>query len=197
MRYFLSVWHLSVAAVLFFCSCDENFKVPLSFDLPKYEAAVQSGFVVMPETLQIEELFGEADHFITHYGFPQETHTWNSEVYFYGRYVLTMQAKVQMDKEFRRVEKVVVAPVFYLNEIRSVDFDHNGQIGCRYGGTQTNFGIDKWHKLYKAKGDFSVLGLKVVRDQPVKDVDKLGNAVRKNRVRVRPKAERNLSPKND
>lgn len=156
------------------------------FDQSKYVAAIRSGFVTIPYALQIEELFGEADHFITHYGSSEPTHTWNTETFIAGRYEFTMQVEVQLDKGARRVEKIVGEPIFYLSEIRNVFYD-NGQVGCFYNGSKhLVFGLAEWKKIYESGGDFSTIGYTLRRDDPVENIEQYIAAVREPRIRVRP-----------
>ena len=156
------------------------------FDPSNYVAAIRSGFVTIPYALQIEELFGEADHFITHYGSSEPTHTWNTETFIAGRYRLSMEIEVQLDRNARRVEKIVGNPTFYLFEIRKV-LDDNGQIGCSYNSSkQLIFGLAEWKKIYESGGDFSTIGYTLRRDDPVENIEQYIAAVREPRIRVRP-----------
>lgn len=84
-----------------------------TLNLDKYKLGVQSGFAKIPEALQIEACFGEADHFIS----SPDKHgncTWNTEVYFGARYCLTMQVEVKMKDDFSEILKVVSSPQFYI-----------------------------------------------------------------------------------
>ncbi len=119
----------------------------------------------LPIAVEMESRFGEADHFITHYGFPsQKTNTWNTEVFFGGRYVLTMQVKVAIDyghRSFTQVEK----PVFYLKEVTKVTLtriegvDEPGVSGDN--GFSTRFSEVEWKTLYESHGDFSEIGIEL------------------------------------
>ena len=48
-----------------------------------YKATVQSARGAIPETVQIEKLFPNVDHFITHYGMSGPK-VWNSEAFIGG-----------------------------------------------------------------------------------------------------------------
>jgi hypothetical protein len=99
--------------------------------IERYKMGVKSGFKKIPEAKQIEDLLGEADHFISYSGanVPQE---WNTEVFFGGRYVLTMQIVVETSFDFSKVTKVKGEPKFYLSEVAQVDRDPNGIWGATF-----------------------------------------------------------------
>ena len=149
-----------------------------------YRAAVRSGFKVIPESLEMEKLFGEADHFITHYGMKEGPLQWNSEVHFYSRYVLTMQVRVELSGRYGTIVQVVDKPHYYLIELKNV-FTEDGQLGTK-DGIQHTFGPPEWKKLVENQGDFSVIGITVYRDRPVAMFDEYVKAVRTPRIPVRP-----------
>jgi hypothetical protein len=85
----------------------------------------------------MEEQFGTADHFITHFGSRgKTTNRWNTEVFFGGRYTLTMQVDVHVDYDKNQIE-VVGEPVFYLVEAESIDVFDDGRT---HGHIQAFFG---------------------------------------------------------
>ena len=151
-----------------------------------YKKAVLSGLDMIPEARQIEELLGDADHFISYSGSRSVGNDWSTKVHFYGRYVLTMKVPVRMGYQFDEVLEVLDEPTFYLHEVRSIEFHGNDKIpGASFNARgQHIFSREDWAKVYKAKGDFFVIGIKLKKNQPVKDFEKYVQAVRSHYVKV-------------
>jgi hypothetical protein len=156
----------------------------IDFDVERYKGAVKDGFVKVPQACQIEKLVGEADHFISYHGSRDIPQEWNSEVYFAGRYSLTMQVIVKVDRKFSRITEVVGEPTFYLDELVAIDAMDGTD--CAAYGEHWVFGLHDWNKVVKAKGDFSAIGIKLKRNQPVPGFDRFVRAVRAPRIQVRP-----------
>src|ERR1700722_16451284 len=70
-----------------------------------YTRAIRSGFKKIPESMQIETCFGEADHFISYSG-PNVPQNWNTDIFIYGKYELTMQVVVRTDPGFSDIVEV-------------------------------------------------------------------------------------------
>ena len=149
----------------------------INFDMGRYKGAVKDGFAKIPQACQIEELLGEADHFISYHGTRDIPQQWNTEVYFAGRYCLTMQVVVKVDRNFSRITEVVGEPTFHLNELTSIDRTANGSDSAACG-QQWVFTLDDWNKVVKAKGDFSVIGIRLKQHQPVPGFDRFVRSVR-------------------
>ncbi len=164
--------------------CGSNDVAARPKDLTWYAPAVKSGFRRIPASLQIEELLGEADHFISYYPRDGRRQTWNSEVYFLGKYELTMQVEIQLSDDFRTVTGLTGELQFYLREVQFVEF--YGDIPGAQFSNEWKFGKDDWEKLVAAKGDFSVIGIKLQEGQPVDGFDAYAKAASKDRVRIRP-----------
>lgn len=161
-----------------FVSCKD-----IHFTREGYIKAVRSGFKLIPEAQQIEEILGDSDHFISYNGSLELGNEWNTEVFFGGRYCLTMQVPVKMDRAFDRVLAVLGPAKFDLVEIERIDDD--GLV--RYNPkAERRFTATEWAKIYKAKGDFSVIGIKLKKGPPVKNFEKSVGQVRKDRIKVRP-----------
>ena len=158
----------------------------IDFDLERYKGAVRDGFKKIPQSREIEELLGDADHFISYSGSRSIGQQWNTEVYFAGRYSLTMQVEVKVDRAFSKIVEVVGEPKFYLVEIAHVERLNDGRVG---GGNGEGFvfGPKDWSKVVKAKGDFSVIGIKLKLHQPVKDFDRYVKAARRQSSRSTPR----------
>jgi hypothetical protein len=128
--------------------------------------AVKSGYTQLPEARQIDELIGEADHFISG---PKNTASgleWCTDVYFGGRYELGMRVDVEVDAATSKVTRFIGRPKFYLHEVGSVDILPDGRTSVSYR-SQHEFGADDWAKIVKAHGDFSAIGIQLDRDHPI------------------------------
>lgn len=150
-----------------------------------YKRTVRSGLQIMPWPLEIEQLFGDADHFITHWNFGgSEPRQWNTEVYFGGRFSLTMQVETEVDYWKRAVVRTVTPPKFYLWKYSKVTQGPNG--GGSYGvEKQWEFGEAEWKKLVAAKGDWSAIGISVGTTNPIANFDIHVKEMRAPRVRVK------------
>ena len=115
----------------------------------------------------METLFGEGDHFITYYGVDSGPKLWNSEVFFGGRYKLTLQVEVEINYWKHKIVKVVSPPKFYLSEIDSTIRDRANQV--EGANISKNWQLDeaKWKKLVEAKGDWAVIDIPVKTNDPV------------------------------
>ena len=154
--------------------------------IERYKMAVKSGFQKIPEAKQIEDLLGEADHLISYSG-PNVPQDWTTVVYFGGRYQLGMKVGVEVSYDFSAITKVKGEPKFYLFEVSRVVRGPNRQCGAFFdGNSERHFGCAEWRKIVAAKGDFSVIGIKLKRGPPVPDFDQYVHAFRKDVVRVSP-----------
>jgi hypothetical protein len=149
-----------------------------------YVATVRSAKAVLPIAVEMEELFPVADHFITHYGFNDGPRVWNTEVFFGGRYTLTMQVDVEIDYSANKITKVGGEPKFSLTETRKVDILPDGRAQSWYNGqNQRRFGPAEWEKVYQTKGDFSALDVTINHD-PVPNFEEDVSQARRDRVPV-------------
>ena len=146
-----------------------------------YVATIRSARTTLPIAVEIERQFGSADHFITHYGFRTEkTNIWNTEVFFGGRYTLTMQVEIEIDYG-RNTFKPVADPKFYLLETLDVD-SRTEQVHTRFSH-DFKFSLEEWMNVYKNKCNFSVIGIDL-NNEPVADFDAYIHARRSPRVPV-------------
>lgn len=151
-------------------------------NMAEYRQIHMSARTSLPAAVQIEELFGDADHFITHYGMRSEkSNIWNTVTYFGGRYELTMQVRVRVDYDKKCIE-VAGSPEFSLVEIRRVRKSTSGLIGADCG-KNFRFSEDEWQKVLASGGDFSVIGIELDASS-VADFDDFVAAVRKDRVPI-------------
>jgi hypothetical protein len=134
--------------------------------------AVKSGYSKIPQAKQIDELIGEADHFISGYKNTDPGLEWCTDVYFAGRYELGMRVDVEVNRS-SEVTKVIGEPKFYLSEVARVDVGPGDGVSVAYQPSgHREFGAADWEKVVKAKGDFSVIGIKLNRSSPVPNFDK-------------------------
>src|SRR6266481_3389857 len=82
-----------------------------------YIQTVKSGLDTLPWPKEMEALFGEGDHFVTHYGFSLGPNKWNTEIFFGGRYTLTLQVDVDIDYKGDTIRSNVSPAKFYLWEV--------------------------------------------------------------------------------
>jgi hypothetical protein len=152
--------------------------------IANYKQAVRSGFAKFPEAMQMESLFGEGDHFISSPGHGG-IRKWYSEVFFGGRYTLTMEVDVKTDADFSRITEIVGSPLFVLTEASRVTTSGNRVTGADFS-TDWKFRLDDWKKVVAAKGDFSVIGITITKAKPLQDFDAYVAAEREPRLKVRP-----------
>lgn len=152
----------------------------IDFDKNRYREAVRDGFTKIPQACQVEELFGEADHFISYSGSRDVRQDWNTEVFFLERYSLTMQVEVKVNREFSRITSVVGEPMFYLTEFESIDGST-----AKFGRSH-DFTLADWNRVVDADGDLSVIGIAIKKDAPVADFERYVKQYRASRIEVRP-----------
>jgi hypothetical protein len=140
------------------------YYVALSQDRwPSQEQMVPSGYEMILEARQIDDLLGPARHQLANYTEP-DIAEWQTEVLFGGRYELMMTVSVRVDRGSGRVTEIVGEPRFMLSEITEIWNSRE----VLYGGPgQREFGVDQWRRVVKAGGDFSVIGIKLNYNHPV------------------------------
>jgi hypothetical protein len=152
-------------------------------EMSDYVRTTQSGIARLPWPKQMEQLFGDSDHFITEYGFSPGPRIWNTEVFFYGRYSLALQVDVAIDYKAHTVVTNVGPPKFYLYEVGSLVYNSSGLDGAKIAKSWV-FNGAQWDKLVASKGDWSALGISVKTNSPIPDFDSYANAERSPRVRI-------------
>jgi hypothetical protein len=150
--------------------------------LKDYKETVRSGIKARPWPKEMEALFGEGDHFITHYNFSPGPKTWNTEVFFGGRYELTLQVDVEIDYKKRTVVKVVTPPSFNLREVEHVQIDPSGLPTAFYSNDWT-FDEARWKRLVVSGGDWLQIGI-LLKSNTVPGFDQYEKAMRAPRVQV-------------
>ena len=139
------------------------------------ERAVTSAVKFLPAAIQIERMFSTSDkkqvfpstdHFFSTYEFNGKDSvlrkTFVTEAYFGGRYQLTMQADVELDRNDKVITKLRGQPTFVLRELESVEtpqgFYHPDVPRWR---REDRFDLEAWNKVVAADGDFSVIGITI------------------------------------
>ncbi|MFN0198994.1 MAG: hypothetical protein ACKVT0_19780 [Planctomycetaceae bacterium] len=147
-----------------------------------YEAIVKSACIGVPIAGQIEEIFGDADHFISRLGMGDEI--WNTEVFFGGRYSLTMQVEVNVNYSKKTV-KQVGQPKFYVAECTEIMITPSGMTGAKLKPVIEGPPLDakQWIKIYEKRGDFSVLGV-TLNEEPLPNFEKYVKNIRKDRIPI-------------
>ncbi len=146
----------------------------------QYQAIHQSARTALPIAVEMEQLFGTADHFITHFGSRSEaSNLWNTVAFFGGRYELTMQVKIRVDYDKNQIE-VVGDPEFYLVEVRSIKVYDDGRTDGQYD-RNFRFTKEEWKTVSEHKGDFSVIGFEL-KTEPVAGFDAYVASWRKPRI---------------
>jgi hypothetical protein len=147
---------------------------------PSQEQMVASGYAMIPEARQIEDLLGPARHEVCNYREPDIVE-WQTHAPFAGRYELVMIASVRVDRRSGRVTEVIEAPRFQFFEIEKIR-DSGGATFRQ--ASQREFGVDQWRRVVKAGGDFSVIGIELNRNNPVPGFDRY-QAQAQNGIRMR------------
>lgn len=154
-----------------------------TFNMASYKKAHESAATGVPVAREMEELFGEADHFITNFAHDYKPKTWNTEVYFGGRYRLAMQVRVKIDY-WKNVVTQIGEPKFYLRVAKDIQM-RNGEarIMNNIGQDQIDFSENEWRVLRDSGGDVAAIGLKS-RPNPVEHFDEYAENVRSHRVPI-------------
>jgi len=124
--------------------------------MDNYKATVASARTAVPVAVEMEQVFPETDHFITHFGFDAEPKTWNTVSYFGDRYSLTMQVKVDIDYSARQITQIG-EPEFFLTEVGKIVPLGNGRFEGHIA-RNLQFDLVEWRKLFGHRGDLSAIG---------------------------------------
>lgn len=124
----------------------------------------KNGVSEIKPALQITELYDDCSHSIGFTGWSNNRkYFWSTTAYFGGRYTLTMSVPISIESGTKG--KMIGEPEFYLSEIEAI---HSGAYGTSFS-RHFNFDFKDWTKVYKAKGDYGVIGFKVKTGPPLKD----------------------------
>ena len=148
-----------------------------------YIQTVKSGINSLPWPKEMEALFGEGDHFITHYGFSPGPKEWHTDIFFGGRYELALQVDVEIDYEKNLVKTNTSPPKFYLSEVESLIRKPNRPVGAKIAH-EWILDEAKWKKLVQSKGDWSAIGIPVKTNSPIPGFDEYVNGWRAPVVKI-------------
>ncbi|HUS10586.1 MAG TPA: hypothetical protein VMZ30_08985 [Pyrinomonadaceae bacterium] len=138
----------------------------------RYDLSIAYGKQSIPIVMEFHRLFGDAVSSISYYTGEYGDPEWNSKVGLYGRYILTMQFKIELDDTRTKIIRFA-EPRFHLVEVESISPQANGTHAITYGRQQVRFGIAEWQKLLEGNGDFSVIGVTLEKDKPVDEFSKI------------------------
>lgn len=156
---------MPVLACLTVAGCDVN-------TAGKKAEAESNAVSGITEVTQFDAMFPNSDHFISHYTGRKGDSLWNSKAGVHGRYVVVLTFKIDFDPS-RTKPKRISPPLFYLREISRIESKPDGTFDATYRSNQIEFGIDEWTRLRESGGDLSVLGIRAVVDQPLKNFDEV------------------------
>lgn len=142
---------------------------------------VRDGLHAVPHVQEITKVFSNSpmDHFITHFGLDKkEPVTWNTEVFFGGRYVFTYQIDVLVDYKKNKIARIEGPPKFYLNQVTNIH-RWSQSMGKGY-----RFGKAEWEMIVRANGDFSVAGIQLTTNNPVQGFEEFVRGWRAPRQRI-------------
>ncbi len=137
---------------------------------PSDQQLVPSGYLLIPEAQQIDDLMPHVWHQVSNFQEP-DLAEWQTEAFFSERYQLWMSVDVRVDRESGQITHLLGSPRFTLLEVGDVTVEH-GSIGTSYRN-QHQFDVADWKKVVAADGDFSVVGIDLKKRQPVLNFDKL------------------------
>jgi hypothetical protein len=175
---------LSAAVVLWMLCITSGCGARHTKTVEDYKATVRSGKAALPIAVQMEEVFPVADHFITHYAMDSGPLAWNTEVFFGGRYILTMQVDVEVNYSTNTVTSTNQEPQFFLSEVESVDLLPDGRTSVTFRAENAErFGAREWARMYDNKGSLSAIGISVDTTE-VENFDEHVAQRRRDRVRM-------------
>lgn len=151
-------------------------------DMNAYQELVRSGMAHIDCASQMNEMFADVDNFVGSTVSREGTRTWNSEAFFYDRYILTMQIEVVVSPDGRRIDREGGEVTFFLSEVKEV-LQSGTNVGIRYGESW-KFGKREWDKVVTSGGDFSVIMIDLKKSQPVPNFDRYRMACGESRPKI-------------
>lgn len=125
---------------------------------------MKHGLETIPVARQFRSLFPNSQNFYTYYN--GQSAILRCQAALYQRYELSLSVKVSLDINRTKVTRFEKSQ-FYLYEIESIVPSSDGTVSLSTGDLHKRFGAKEWERLYEAKGDFSVLGIVLIKDKPV------------------------------
>jgi hypothetical protein len=155
----------------------------------EYQEVHRNGIESIPWAKQMDEHWGEdVDHFITYFGSDKQPLIWNSEVFFGGRFRLSLQVPVNVDYDDETVT-VAGEPLFVLVAVSTVTHD-NGAWGAKFDANlDRKFDQVKWHEFVESGFDLGVFEIPANQQRAIDGFADLTRAVRDNRVKISRKSD--------
>jgi hypothetical protein len=118
----------------------------------------------LPLAVQLEQVFGGADHFIVEFNMVEFYKQWQTVAFSPNGYEITLVVDVSVDNLAEKVKKRGKCKV-YVNRIERVEIDANGT-GAAYYDANREFTEEEWVKLFGDGRDLSKVGIDVNRKAP-------------------------------
>jgi len=131
-----------------------------------YDAAIQSGIHGNSYPAEFNKLFPGDQNIISYYTGGAGAPAWTSSAGLYGRYVFRMHLSIALDRSRTNIISYG-PPTFYLYELPKITFSSNSNPYIQINQI-TTFSTQTWAQLLEAKGDFTVLGIVLKTNEPVK-----------------------------
>jgi hypothetical protein len=151
-----------------------------------YRATVKDGIGKLSHVQEVLKLFPGAptDHMILEFGVSKEQPVvWSTEVYFGGRYNLAYQVYINVDYAKKRIIQTTSKPEFVLFRVGRTYKASSDTIGADISEDH-KFDEAGWEKVVAAKGDFSVIGIKIDTNSVVPGFDEFVKGQRESRIHV-------------
>lgn len=136
-----------------------------------YSMALQDAHGSVPYARKFLYLYPDCESYFSYFTGTAGQPTLNMEVGLYGRYTLSMYVPVEFNWSRRRIISYG-EPRFKLIEVDRISDLGDGRVEITYGDLQVRFGPHEWEKIVNEGGKLTVLGVNLVRDQPVSGFEK-------------------------
>ncbi len=134
-----------------------------------YHIAVANAVHSEANASAFNRLYPTSDNFITYYDGRYGQPRWNSKTLLFGRYELTMQFDIDIDRS-GTIVTAIESPQFWLSHRRHVQRLPDGRLMMSYQSEGSmEFGPVEWQQLIGAGGDLSALGIKPIENSPISE----------------------------
>lgn len=124
------------------------------------------------------------DNMILEFGvWRNETAVWDTVVYFGGKYRLSYQVNVNVDYTRNQIGRMTTKPKFVLVRVGRVYNASSDTLGAQIIEDH-KFDESAWEKVVAAKGDFSVVGIKLDTNSVIPGFDEFVKSERGSRIHV-------------
>jgi len=156
MKHILKLLIFAIAILPCGCACCDDMA-----------ATVSNTTATEPNVKAFNSLFTKTTNFISYFTGDFGQPRWNSIAGIHGRYELTMQFDVDVNRTNSTLRSKT-DPQFFLVEIQSIDLLPDGRVSIGYNPlTQHKFGTKEWEILIRASGDFKSIGINLIKDSPI------------------------------